>query len=447
MIFRQILAELDRWKHLPTRKPLVLRGARQVGKTTTIHLFGKTYPQYLYVNLENRLDFDAFEKFSSATELVQSLFFAKGLDLKKQTLLFIDEIQQSPRAVQMLRYLYEDVPALHVVAAGSLLETIFDQEINFPVGRVEYRVLRPLSFIEFLHGIGETQAVAVMSEVPLPQYAFDKLLGLFHQYTTIGGMPEVVSEFIRTRDMTQLPRIYEGLLVSYLEDVEKYAKSQASVQTLRAVIRSAFAEAGKRITFQGFGHSDYKSRDIGEAFRTLEKAMILQLVYPTTEMALPLSPDHKRAPRLQVLDTGLLNSYSGIQKGLFAIKDLNDLYQGIVAEHIVGQELLAMDFSVLNTLLFWVRDKNQSSAEIDFILKYNGMIIPVEVKSGKTGTLRSLILFMEQVEHPYAVRFYAGQVKMDVIKTPKGKTFRLLNLPYFLTSRISTYLDWMMNQS
>ncbi len=155
-------------------------------------------------------------------------------------------------------------------------------------------------------------------------------------------------------------------------------------------------------------------------------------------------PDKKKQPRLQFLDTGLLNYAVGLQGEFFKYEDLQAFYRGILAEHIVGQELLASDMGVRNKPIFWVREKKESNAEVDFLLHHRGRLIPVEVKAGKTGTLRSLHQFMEQVDHEYAVRMYAGPLEKTRVSTPRGKKFTLLNLPYFLAGKLGAYVDWFM---
>lgn len=210
-------------------------------------------------------------------------------------------------------------------------------------------------------------------------------------------------------------------------------------------IRSCFREAGNRIKFQGFGESAYASREMGEALRTLEKAMLINLIYPTTQTMLPFMPDIKRSPRLQVLDTGMLNYFSGVQKQLFGTKDLNTIYKGHISEHIVGQELLAKQTSLLNTLNFWVREKKDSVAELDYLLPYEGTMIPVEVKSEATGRLRSLHQFMEVYKGDLAVRLYAGKYSIDVLTTPTGKEYRLVNMPYYLAGVIKQYISMLIN--
>ncbi|GHT16002.1 ATPase [Bacteroidia bacterium] len=442
MIRRIIEKELLRWKNNPARKPLLLRGARQVGKTTVVNLLAKHYKQYLYLNLEEEENARIFQQFNNIHQLIEALFFLHNKNVAEpNTLIFIDEIQEVPKAVNMLRYFYEKVPNFHVIAAGSLLETLLDKHISVPVGRVEYKVLRPFSFPEFLLAMGETTALQQLQQFPIKDFAHEKLLQLFHTYTLIGGMPEIVSTYAETRNLSALSAIYESLLVSYINDVEKYARNDSFVHIMRHVIRSMYTAVGSRIKFQGFGNSNYGSREVGEAMRTIECAMLFQLLYPVTDTTIPLLPNLRKAPRLQVLDTGLMNYFAGFQKEIMGTPDLDKIYQGQVVEHIVGQELLALKFNVLNELHFWIREKKDSNAEVDYILLYDGLVIPIEVKSGATGTLRSLHLFMDAAPHDIAVRFYKGKYSIDKVTTPSGKTFRLLNLPYYMASQVERCLE------
>jgi predicted AAA+ superfamily ATPase len=259
-------------------------------------------------------------------------------------------------------------------------------------------------------------------------------------------MPEVVNNYVKHKDFTALNPIFDSLITSYLDDVEKYAKNDTQILHLRHVIRSSFSEAGKRIKFAGFGNSSYRSREMGECLRTLEKVLLLHLVYPNTSTTLPFLPDLKKSPRLQILDTGMLNHFVGIQKEILGSDDLSKIYQGTMIEHLTGQELLANQYNALSELFFWVKEKKESTAEVDFLISFEGKIIPIETKSGKTGTLKSLHLFMEAAPHNLAVRFYAGDINITEVKTPQNKTFFLLNLPYYLVSQINAYLIWFQEQ-
>ncbi len=448
MFHRDIIFKLDEWRKKSNRKPLIIRGARQVGKTTVVKKFGVNFDQFIYLNLELPEDRKPFEDFTNFDNLIQSLFFLKNQSLanKTNTLIFIDEIQELPQALQQLRYFYEDAPDLAVIAAGSLLESLFNPDISFPVGRVEYLVIHPVSFPEFLSAIGETAALEQLKKVPLASFAKDKLMQLFQRYCLLGGMPEVIEQYVVTKDVSSLNTVYESLLLSYMDDVEKYASNASQVNYIRHAMRASFAEAGKRIKFQGFGKSSYKSREMGEALRTLEKALLLHLIFPQTSTVLPLQPDLNKSPRLQVLDTGMLNYFVGVQKEIIGSQDLNSVYQGTMIEHMVGQELLAAQYSALHGLQFWVREKNSSSSEVDYLQVFNSQLIPIEVKSGATGTLRSLHQFMDLAPHQLAIRFYAGDLEISTITTPGQKEYYLLNLPYFLVSQIDQYLEWFQKE-
>lgn len=448
MFRRNIISELEKWVLKPNRKPLIIRGARQVGKTTVINQFSQAFEQYIYLNLELPEDKRPFEQFENFETLLETLFFLKNklLTQRGKTLIFIDEIQEVPAALQQLRYFFEQAPDIAVIGAGSMLESLFNPGISFPVGRVEYLVIHPVSFPEFLGAMNETNALTYLKKVPIAKFAEDKLMKLFRTYCLIGGMPEVVAQYVEFKDLTALRSSYESLLVSYLDDVEKYAHTNAQVEYIRHAIRVSFAEAGKRIKYQGFGNSNYKSREMGEALRALEKALLIHLVFPQTSPTLPLLPDQNKSPRLQVLDTGMMNYFVGIQHELLGTQDLSNVYQGLMIEHMIGQELLARQYSALHGLNFWVREKSGASAEIDYLFVYEGKLIPIEVKSGAEGRLKSLHLFMDLVPHDMAVRFFSGEVSISTIVTPGKKEYYLLNLPYFLISQIEEYLKWFESE-
>lgn len=256
-------------------------------------------------------------------------------------------------------------------------------------------------------------------------------------------MPEVVQVYAQDKDLTQLAPVYDSLITAYLDDVEKYSPRANQTPVLRHVIQSSFREAGNRITLAGFGQSNYGSREIKESLQILEKALLLQRLYPVTDTQLPLTPNHKKSPKLQLLDTGLMNYFAGLQTEVFGTTDLNALYGGRVVEHLVGQELYASQVSMLFKLHFWIREKKQSNAEVDFVLAHGNKVIPIEVKSGATGRLRSLHQFIDRADHNLAVRLYAGKLSVEEAVTLEGKAYRLLNLPYYLGGRIESYLDWV----
>jgi predicted AAA+ superfamily ATPase len=321
-----------------------------------------------------------------------------------------------------------------------------DEKVRIPVGRVEYMVVRPVSFHEYLGAMGEKSLIDQWNKVPMNEYAHQRLLDAFHTYTLIGGMPEVVQHYAHNRDLIKLAPIYETMAESYRNDVEKYARNTTMVQVIRHAIDALPLQAGHRIKFEGFGNSNYGSREMGEALRTLEKAMLLHLLYPTTQTDWPLLPDKKKSPRLQMLDTGLMNFYAGLQPQLIVLKDLSSIYQGKVMEHMVGQELLAAERALHYQPQWWVREKKDSMAEVDFLVPVQGNIIPVEVKAGATGTLRSLLMLMDILPHSFAVRLYTGNLSVNEVETPGKKKIYLLNLPYFLAGKIKEYVRWLIEE-
>ena len=446
MFSRDITKELQKWAAKPSRKPLILRGARQVGKTTAVDLFSKDFDQYIYLNLEKAEQRDIFERQYPFADLLTTLFiFAHKQRIGGKTLIFIDEIQNSPKSIALLRYFYEEANDLFVIAAGSLLESIMGRNISFPVGRVEYMALRPCSFREFLSATNNGQLLEILEKPEVPGFLHSQLIALFKKYATIGGMPEVLSLYSQNADITALEPAYNSLIHSYSDDIEKYADSSSQVQYIRHIISNVFREAGTKITFEKFGNSPYRSREMKEAFVSLEKTMLIRLVYPCTSAELPLKPSLVRKPRLHVLDTGLVNHSNKIMGELVFNEEISDTHRGLIAEHIVGQELLASNFSISNELHFWVREKTDSSAEVDYVLPYNGKLIPIEVKSGSIGKLRSLHQFMDHAPHQLAVRVWQGPYSVEKAKTIAGTEFTLLNLPFYLVHRIERELDKLID--
>jgi predicted AAA+ superfamily ATPase len=443
MFKRLISNNLETWQKSPSRKPLILRGARQVGKTVAIRMFAETYEQFTELNLEISENAALFERGLNPTEILQAIRLKFGISDSNtgNWLLFLDEIQACPAAVAQLRYFYEQVPALHVIAAGSLLEVALQQEhISFPVGRVEFRYLYPMCFEEFLGAVAGLDMINVFGQVPSPVFAQEELFKLYHQYALIGGMPEAVAEYVRTRDVVAVNRVYESLLSAYIDDIPKYAKNKSMAGMLRYCLKTAPLQAGLRIRFSGFGESSYGSREVGDALRTLEQVMLVSLLYPTVATAPPLLPNTRKAPRLQCLDIGLVQYACGVQQATIGIDDLSNGFRGGLLEQLTGQELMASKNDAHRKPIFWVREKTQSQAEVDF-LELNGTIpLPIEVKSGATGKLRSLNRFMEMTPNSKtAVRLYRGKF-LDQ-QAGSATKFRLLNIPYFHVAKITEYVN------
>lgn len=444
---RHIWNDLLNWKIKKTRKPLILRGARQVGKTTVLRELGNTYKHYIELNLEKKAHYQIFEQSNDVKELATklSLLYKIPATEWKETLLFIDEIQESPKAIGFLRYFYEELPNISIVTAGSLLEHGLKKVQHFPVGRVNYMYLFPLNFQEFLLATKNELLLEQLQQIPVNSIAHSVLLKLFHTYCIIGGMPEVVAEYIRNEDFTSLLPIYESIWHTYKDDVVKYAHNNTEEKVIKHIMGTAAAFVDKRVKFQNFGNSNYKSREVSEAFRSLDLAKVIQIIYPSTEIKPPIIPDFKKSPRIQFLDTGLLNFDLNIQHELLTMSDLSNSYHGAIIPHLITQEIISLQKSSYKKPNFWVRDKTQSSAEVDLLHINDGLIIPIEIKSGSTGTLKSLHQFIDKTPHQLAVRMYANTFSIEKSKTRTGKEFYLMNLPYYLGTYINEYLDYFVN--
>jgi len=446
---RDIEERLTAWKNSDGRKPLIIRGARQVGKTTLVKDFASVYKYTIFLNLEKPADRRFFEDFNDVHTIMEALLLAHGIPSEDMghTLLFIDEIQESPKAIQLLRYFYEELPRLHVISAGSLLEFALHRVQSFPVGRVEFLYLHPLSFPEYLKAIAKPQWREALQQLPLNPAAHTVLMEAFHRYAIIGGMPEVIKVDRENRQLSDLVGVYESIWGTYKNDVEKYTSNDTERKIIKHLMDSAPLYVDERIRFQGFGNSNYRSREVGEAFRTLDAARIVRMIYPTTDLSPPLRPDIKKSPRLQFLDTGLINYTLGIQGELLGMTDLSSAYRGAIIPHLVTQELISLQQQTDNKPLFWVRQKPQSSAEVDLLFVYQRFVIPIEIKSGATGSLKSLHQYIEAADHPFAIRIYGGEFRLEKAITPGGKPYFLLNVPYYAATRIPHYAAWLVQSA
>ena len=441
MFRRKILDKLEAWKQDKKHKPLILRGARQVGKTTVVNAFGTQFDNYLYFNLERSESIKLFEMEIPLDDLVRMLFASQGKPQQEGcTLIFIDEIQNSPKTIALLRYFYEQRPDLYIIAAGSLLENLVDVKVSFPVGRVQYLALRPCSFYEFLGAIGKNNLLAVLSQKAEYTVAFhDQLMHLFNQYAIIGGMPEAVQKYAESQDIIALEDIYETLVQSYKDDSEKYVRGNKLTDVVRFILSYGWAFSGETITLGNFANSGYKSREVGEAFRLLEKAMLLELTYPVSSTQLPIIPETKRMPKLIWFDTGLVNYQTGVRREIVGSTEMVDSWRGHIAEQITAQELLAQEDRVGQHRSFWARPNN--GAEVDFIIAHDSKLYPIEVKSGTNAHLRSLQVFMDNSDADIAIRIWSKPYSVDKVQTPKGKEYSLVNLPFYLIGNLYKILE------
>ncbi len=441
---RLIIKYLSDWKNSSKRKPLVIRGARQVGKTTLVRKFGEQYGQYIELNLEKPNDQRLFEP-DDIRIITESILLQRGIGKpSNETILFIDEIQESSKAISMLRYFKEEKPEIHVIAAGSLLEFATKEVELFPVGRVEYIYVHPLNFLEYLPILHSEEITNKLNTIPIADHLHDFLLKIYHNYVIIGGMPEIVDSFKENQQIGGLLTIYHSIWQTYVEDVEKYATNQTYKNIIRHIMTTS-PNQPDRIKFERFGNSNYKSREVGEAFRALDKSKIIQLIYPTTSVVPPIATDYKKRPRLQFLDTGILNYALKAHGELITLTDFNDYYKGRIIQQMVHQELISLYNHESFKPHFWVREEGNTNSEVDIVFKHGKYLIPIEIKSGASGSLKSLHQFIERTNHRFAVRLYAGKFNVERSVTAIHKVpYILMNLPYYLTCKLPQYLDWFL---
>lgn len=442
MFQRLALKALRQWAEKEGRKPLVLRGARQVGKTTLVKIFAEEFDVFINLNLEEKVNAALFTMDVSFEDLLAGIYAKAGIKMENQrTLIFIDEIQNVPDAVKVLRYFYEKRPDLYVIAAGSLLESLVGNHISFPVGRVEYMALHPCTFTEFLGALGENILVEQIEQLEVPQSVHSYVMDLFKKYMIVGGLPEAVANYAKRKDWVSLNEIFNSLLSGYKDDIEKYAQRPKEQDILCYILNYGWGLAGQRFQFSKFCSSSYKSAEMGNAFRTLEKTLLLELVYPLISTSFPILPDLKRSPKLLWLDTGLVNYVAGMQESLLFTSDTDELWNGHIAEQVVGQELLGASFAFGVKRMFWVRDARNSQAEVDFVYKYKSHLIPVEVKTGDNSKLRSLHQYMDESQEDIALRLWNGPLTSDLIRLPSGKQYTLYNMPFYYAGQLETFFN------
>ena len=435
---RTIQDSLVAWAKASKRKPLLIRGARQIGKTFVVRQLAERFENFVEVNFELSPHYQqCFSNLDPNYIINMIQLLSKQSIQPGKTLLFFDEIQNCPEALQALRYFKEKLPELHVLAAGSLLEfTLYQENISMPVGRIEYLYMYPCTFQEYLLNTGEHRLVDFLADVTLhetiPTVIHDKLLSLFRAYMAVGGMPEVMSAFIDTPDYHTVQRLQNSILRTYHDDFGKYA-NLSQHKYLQSVFEKAPGLVGTQVQYTKIA-PEYRSRELKQAINLLEYAGILKRIYASTASGLPLSAtQNDKKFKFSFLDVGLVQRVSGLETALLQAPDLIKLNDGQLAEQVVAQEIMAyQDPFSPSRVYFWARDKRGAQAEIDYVVNVKSMILPIEVKSGATGKLKSLRLFMQEKSSPVGVK---------ISTAPLGLEKNILSLPIYLIWKLPELIE------
>ncbi len=443
-MLRSIESELKAWKEDDNRYPLLLRGARQVGKTYIIEKFGRLFESFEMVNFESQSE--AIACFSSLDPVVilqkLELLTKKPIQVGR-TLLFLDEIQMCPQAIVALRYFKEKMPNLHVIGAGSLLEfALASGKFSFPVGRVQFMYLYPVSFLEFVLALEGQESIDQLNTVtlddPFDEVTHNRFIHKIKEYFLTGGMPAVVSEFQNTRSFLKQSRIQDLLLATYQADFSKYA-TEAEQKYLRILFEAIPSQIGQHFKYASID-PHIKSRELKQALDQLKMAGLIHFIFSSSASGLPLSAQVKSKKfKTLFLDLGLMQRALQVDPELLLSSELIYIHRGALAEQFTGQELISYtDCFREEKLFFWEREQVSSSAEVDYVITVNQMIIPVEVKAGTQGHLKSLIQFMKEKKSPLGIR---------ISERPLEYRDGILSIPFYLIKQLPRLVKMIIARS
>jgi len=409
-IKRSVDTELLAWKQEKGRKVLLLRGARQVGKSSSVRNLAASFAYFLEINFEKETDVHhLFDGNLNPREISENLSVMFKIPvIPEKTLVFFDEIQSCPNAISSLRFFYENYPELHVIAAGSLLEFALESLRSFGVGRIRSMFMYPLSFREFLSACGEevlwNKVCEASPEKPLFEPFHEKCLEYLKKFLIIGGMPAVVNAYIENGRILNCQKILNDLIISFRSDFSKYKKRVPDLRVL-AAFEAAVHQSGGRFNYAKVGQISY--RQIKESIELLQNAGLLIPVIHTSANALPLGGEvNFKKQKMLLLDTGVYQRLSGLELNeILFNNDISLINKGAIAEQFAGLELIkSASCYVPRNLYFWSREKPQSDAEIDYIVQKNDKIIPIEVKSSGSGKMQSMFVFLNEKKSEYGIR-------------------------------------------
>ncbi len=408
---RNIDKELNNWKEEVERKPLLVRGARQVGKSSSIRKLGESFDSFLEINFEEHKKVHSlFEGDLTPQILCENLSIMFDMEIiEGKTLLFFDEIQACLPAISSLRFFYEKMPRLHVVAAGSLLEFALAEIPSFGVGRIRFLYMYPLSFDEFLLGIGQMKLLEIKRKAsaqnPLSVPIHERLLDLLKKFLIIGGMPEVVEKYVTQNDLRGCQRILDDLISSFRTDFTKY-KNKVPSSRIREVFESVVHQAGGKFVYKK-ASQNLNTMQIKEALELLIMAGLVVPVTHTSANGIPMGAEvNPKKRKMLLIDTGIFQRLMqlDISELLFS-NEFNLVNKGGIAEQFIGLEILKNTSCYNQTELFyWHREALNSNAEVDYLIQKSNDILPIEVKSGSKGSMNSMFLFLKEKKAKYGCR-------------------------------------------
>ncbi len=410
-IERNIDKELEEWARTSTRMPLLIRGARQVGKTTSIRNLAKKFDHFLELNLEDeRKSHTIFNKDFDIKRISEELTALYDTPIiPGKTLLFFDEIQASTLAISSLRYFYEKLPDLHVISTGSLLEFALHELPSFGVGRIANLYMYPLSFDEFLKAMKLNKLLEFRKTAsalnPLNEAIHNELNDLLKRYFIIGGMPGVVSSYAQTRNLKTCLAIQDNIIINLKTDFGKYKKKVPSLRIME-VFNSVVLQSGNKFVYNQVD-SESNHKQIKEALELLILSGWVIPVTHTSANGIPIGAEvNSKFRKMLLLDTGLLQRLAGLNiADLLMDKKFEVINKGNIAEQFVGLEILkSFKGAVSHDLFFWQRENKNSQAEVDFLIQQGNEIIPIEVKAGKKGSMQSMYLFLKEKNAKFGVR-------------------------------------------
>jgi predicted AAA+ superfamily ATPase len=421
---RKIDHYLMEWKADTDRKPLLLRGARQVGKTSAVKNLSSNFKYFLSINFDERRDYvKVFETTNGIEDVCEQLSLITGTPIiAGETLVFFDEIQVSVQALQMLRYFYEKMPELHVIAAGSLLEFALEEIPAFGAGRVRSVFMYPFSFEEFLVAIGESALIPKMLQAdyqhPLQIVIHQKLSGLYKKFLLIGGMPEAVRAYVKGDSILNIQRVLNDLIIALEADFAKYKKRFPGGR-LTEVFRAIAYQTGQKFTYS-YDKGSLSNVQIKEAIRLLSMAGIVYPVIHTAANGIPLGAEiNPKKIKYLLYDTGIFQRLLGLELGDMMIQDdFTAINKGNIVELSVGLELIKnTDPFEPAHLYYWHREAQNSQAEVDYVIQPGNEIYPIEVKSGTKGSMQSMYLFMKEKKIMLGYRLsFENFSSMDSVK-------------------------------